>query len=303
MYSLKYPSYSSFNFCINNPIVYKDVDGKDIVIRIGYETAYSSTNIEGSNTTISFIVYTKPILILKTDIDMVYYVNSSNLPEGVVDALISIDKPYEISAPLNTNTLNSLPVDPDVDAEGFSLNAIAIAAGGFTLGVDFVRINNSTSLNEVGDWNAYFWVGIGNGLMAGAGISMLALKYNENFNGEPLTSDAFVGISYATNYGAFFLSISKITSYGENYNTYIDPDNYLGLGKNKLYYHGTSSGASAGFLLPSSIKLGYSITGVIAFKMTTDQPLVEGYIEDPNKDALGNPLPPKPIVASSQYYE
>jgi RHS repeat-associated protein len=217
----KYPSQSPYNFAINSPLMYKDIDGNDIWLTI----CKTEKNEKGE-----YVVTIKPVLRIITEIDKVVNM-TSNLPQAAIDALFAANpETYIVDAtePINslisgdvfettTNLIKSTFGMNEVDALGLNVAVQIAVIGGLKVDVDIIGMKNDNGELEVG----LFWGwGVGFGLAAGAGAEVVAYDINEdNSSFQNMGLRTFTGPQYTTGIGGGAISGTRIFSDG-----FFEPD-------------------------------------------------------------------------------
>ncbi|HRG29363.1 MAG TPA: RHS repeat-associated core domain-containing protein, partial [Chitinophagales bacterium] len=214
----KYPSSSTYLAFGNNPLLFVDSEGKDIVLYFEDET--------GKKTAILKIV---------TDTKLEYTVNVNSLPafsgttalKGAVQDPSFITLEYD-DEEFKKNFNNDLWGNFSSDAKMISISG----CGFFSIGVvqielDLVTINKNSTSEDAGKTFAYFTLGGGLGVSASTeGLESLFLSgdvnllkgnvdYKEdNYQNYDLDRNLFAGWSFQTAYSLSAYSKSYVTSYG-----------------------------------------------------------------------------------------
>jgi len=185
-----------------------DEGGKDIVLYV--LNASTNTSCEAAFTC-------KDILVVKCEYQASINV-TKYISENVRDA-VENNSFTTVNVTKYADKINSLgnSTSEQVDAIGINISFGVAAIAGIQIGLDLIKINNTTSTEDKGEFNAYFTWGVGLGVGGGPVVTYSNYAFNkahpEAENG--LTGKIFEGPSFATSVG-YVATYTQGASYGEN---------------------------------------------------------------------------------------
>ena len=225
-----YPSLTPYCFAGNNPILFLDAKGEDIIIY--YE------NAKGQK---------KPVFEIVTDYDEVFTISYEMFEDyPQVDKYFnSLSKPTVIENNELDNTLSKTMSNSDATMTSIGLTFIAL--GGINLSIDFVKLHKG---EDAGDLYTYFTYGAGFGANIGGGLSLGPVYFNESA-GKAFNKYTFEGASFAKSVGFGPISSTSIKSYVN-----AEEECVFGINCGTLLYNAELGGAG-----PSKWTFGVSKTG------------------------------------------
>jgi hypothetical protein len=257
----KYPSLTPYNMMANNPIIFKDVNGDDIIV---YGIDLNTKKAV-------------PILVVKTKlIDVEKYTEiPAQMMNLQIDAIThqpgkprEIDLDMHLKAILNTTNLDEVALlVMGSDAYMVNLGAEFIVGGGMGVNLSMVIINKGT------DPGIYFYRSIDAdvGLGAGVGIMSGPIDFNEN-SGQILDRTTFRGKTQGISFAFRDAGIATANSYTNgkyNFGIFSEDSPLLYSG---ILYSGVSWGGSGAkiegkyYFSEAEIINGMSISLKNAFK-------------------------------------
>lgn len=191
----KYPHSSPYASMGNNPLIFIDEKGEDIVVYLVYADGTKAS---------------QPLLVVKSDKFVADYNLQTQLPnleKPVGDPLLV--NPFPAWTPL---TFDLRPAEGAMSADAYMVNAEA----GFSFGGGVAGSLSGVLINKGEDQGFHLYGNFGArfGLDAGVGVSAGPIDFNEeNSAGEALNRKTFVGWSQGLNVGAGNASATTVNSY------------------------------------------------------------------------------------------